>query len=782
MNTTRLIASLVLLIGTSPLFAADPPKSGAKPNRLATESSPYLLQHAYNPVNWYPWGPEAFEKAKEQGKLIFLSIGYSSCHWCHVMEKQSFANEEIAKVLNEHFICIKVDREERPDVDDVYMTALQTTGVSGGWPLTMFLTPDAKPIFGGTYFPPEDQKVGEDTIPGMKSILKKVIDLHRDKTAELYKQADAVAEMTKNELNRSARGVALVNLDAELVKDAAKEFEIDPVHGGFGRAAADFRGTKFPRAAAMMFLLRQSAKPGNEALAKLVTLTLDKMAQGGIYDHLGGGFHRYSTERTWTVPHFEKMLYDQAQLVELYCEAYRQKPNPIYRRVIDETLAFVAREMTAPEGYFYSALDADSDGHEGIFYVWSKKELDDILGTGPEPALFRAAYIPDAPNFEGKHFILRLAKSLTDEEQKTLAPLKGKLHEVRAKRNRPFLDTKLITAWNGQMIAAYALAGQILKNPKYIEAASKAALFVLENLGGLEGRLYRTYAAVPGQLPCARGIEFLDDYAYFIHGLLALHDATGEEEWRLYAKLLQATQQQLYGDNDRGGYFNTPSTAQALFARGKDSYDGAQPSANGVAARNAFRLWQKTNDEAYRLYAEKSLRQFGLLLKSQPTSVPVAADVLDSCLAVNGLKDAAGRAADRAKNPKESADVVTVTFERGSIANGLETYFVGIKVAKGWHIYANPVENKELAASTTVVEFEVDGKKVAYQDFKYPKGLKHKDQSGAEYHVYEGDIGWTVWLAHEETVNAKVVTAKVKVIACNDKNCLKPSTIKAEAK
>ncbi|HSQ57154.1 MAG TPA: DUF255 domain-containing protein, partial [Gemmata sp.] len=359
----RMIAfvAVAAALELSTSVADDPKPKDGRPaktsqNRLAKSSSPYLLQHANNPVDWYPWGAEAFERAKREKKLIFLSIGYSSCHWCHVMERESFSNAAIAKLMNDNFVCIKVDREERPDIDDIYMTALSVTDVQGGWPLTMILTPDGKPIFGGTYFPPEDKKVGENTIPGLKSILARVIELDKKERPELEKQADHIAKLTNEVLERNSRVLALVKLDRDLVKGVAEGFEIDPEHGGTGSKARMFKGTKFPRPPVWQFLLSQT-KP-NEPIAKGVTLTLRKMAEGGIYDHIGGGFHRYSTERTWTVPHFEKMLYDNAQLVELYSDAFARNPDPLYNRVVAETLAFVHREMTSPEGAFYSALDA----------------------------------------------------------------------------------------------------------------------------------------------------------------------------------------------------------------------------------------------------------------------------------------------------------------------------------------------------------------------------------------------------------------------------------------
>lgn len=777
---SRPAAFLFVALCAAMVPAADPPKG--KPNKLAAESSPYLLQHAHNPVDWHPWGPEAFALAQNERKLVFLSIGYSSCHWCHVMEKESFSDPAIAKVLNENFVCIKVDREERPDVDDVYMTALQVTGQSGGWPLSMFLTPEGKPIFGGTYFPPVDKKSGDDTITGFTTVLKKVNELHRDKKKELFDQADTIAKLTQDELNRAARGIALVSLDAKLVADAAGEFEFDPDHGGLSRAANNYRGAKFPRASALLFLLKQSAKPGQEGLAKHVARTLDGMARGGIYDHLGGGFHRYSTERTWTVPHFEKMLYDQAQLVELYCEAYRQQPNPAYKRVVEETLAFVAREMTAPEGYFYSALDADSEDEEGRFYVWTPKELESALDKEPEAKLFREVYgLTDKPNFEGKYHIPRLSKFPTDGELNKLAPLKKKLFDLRAKRPRPFLDTKLITAWNGQMIAAYALAGQVLKEPRYTAAAEKAADFLDANVRTKEGRPLRTYAAKPGGKPEAKGTAFLDDHVFMIHGLLNLHDATGEAKWQKRARGLLGWQLQKFSPKEGGGYFNTPSDGEKLFARGMDSYDGAQPSANGVSLRNLLRLWKVRDDESCRQMFERDLKRFGASMKGEPASVPHALTALDAGLTLDAFKDLPTRMADAVKNPKSSADVVKVELRPGNQADGLEKVNVVITVAKGWHIYANPVGNDKLAESATVIEIRADGKKVASQVPQYPKGTDKKSELG-EYKVYEGPIGIEVELNHTDIKDAKTLTARVKLVACNDKVCLAPATITVEMK
>ncbi len=780
----RMLASIILLALASGIFAADPPKEKPKPNRLAGESSAYLLQHKNNPVDWYPWSAEAFAKAKKDGKLIFLSIGYSSCHWCHVMERETFENAGIAKVLNENFVCIKVDREERPDIDDVYMTALQVTRTGGGWPMSMFLTPEGKPIFGGTYFPPDDKKVGEETIPGFHSILKTVMGLNKDKKKELFDQADHVAELTNDALDKNLRIVNLVALDAELVKDATEAYEFDPEHGGIGSKARGFKGTKFPRVAALQFLQQQAGKKGNDALAKTLTLTLDKMAAGGIYDHLGGGFHRYSTERTWTVPHFEKMLYDNAQLVELYAEAYRRKPNENYKRVIDETLAFVAREMTAPEGWFYAALDADSEGKEGEFYVWTAKQLDDILGTDADAKLFREVYSLEKPNFEEKQFILRLTKPLDAEMVKKFEPLKTKLFDVRAKRERPFLDTKLITSWNGQMIAAYAKAGEVLKEKKYTEAAAKAAEFLLKNLRDKDGRLLRIYAAKPGEKPSARVPGFLDDSAFLIQGLLNLHAATGAKISLDEAKALAATQAKWFGDDKRGGYFSTAHDSEKLFARGKDSYDGAQPSGNGVSARNLLRFATLTGDKSYRARAEQLVTIYAATLKTNPSSVPLMAEALDTILSAGGFAPMVPvtklDAPPLPANPKFSADVTAIAFEADATQDGVQTFTVTLAVAKPWHLYANPPRSKDLAESATTVEVLIGGK-VVEATIDYPEGEGSTKDPLTGYRIYQGTVAIRGSVKRTDDGKAKL-SVRVKIVACNDKNCLLPSTLKAEAK
>ncbi|MBN9519664.1 thioredoxin domain-containing protein [bacterium] len=789
--TQRLVRHLTLAAAVAVVAAgatpADEPKGKAKhpANRLAKESSPYLLQHAHNPVDWYPWGTEAFEKARREGKLVFLSIGYSSCHWCHVMERETFSNPEIAKILNANFICIKVDREERPDVDDVYMTALNVTGDSGGWPLSMFLTPDGKPIFGGTYFPPKDKKVGDDVQMGFPSVLARVQELYTKEKDGIFKQADRIAELTNDSLARNTRFQLVGPLTREMVAESAGAYEVDPVHGGTGSKEKEFRGTKFPRAAVWGFLLHHATRTKDQKLAGQVKLTLRQMALGGIYDHLGGGFHRYSTERTWTVPHFEKMLYDNGQLVELYAEAFRTDPDPLYRRVVAETLAFVAREMTSPEGVFYSALDADTEGEEGAFYVWTGEEIAKALGNAADTEFVKTVYGIGAPNFEGKAHVLRLPKPLAGiasdlkitEAQllERLAPLRARLLDARERRTKPFLDRKVITSWNGLMIAGYAKAGEVFREPAYSAAAAKAADFLLRTLRTPDGRLKRLYAAVPGEKAAPRGNAFLEDYAYLTHGLLNLHDATGEKRWLDEARALADTAAKWHADDARGGFYFTAHDHEKLFARAKEGYDGATPSGNGVMARNLVRLATKTNDAKYRDLAGKSLRAFGGMLRTSPGSAPSTARALDHWLDVTAKESVAVDPPPSPKAPRESADVVkaTVTVAEPD-KNGSRRFGVRLAITAPYHVYSNQILNKSLDGSKTTFAAFVGGKEIdTVQTF--PLGDVVKD-AGGDYRIYTD--GTTFGGVLPAGVNPADVEFRVRVIACREGTCLLPSTLR----
>jgi uncharacterized protein YyaL (SSP411 family) len=773
LHTPTRIAALLLFAG--PALAA-PPTEKRPANRLGKESSPYLLQHAHNPVDWFPWGQEAFAKAKKENKLIFLSIGYSACHWCHVMERESFANEEVAKILNDSFVCIKVDREERPDIDQIYMTALQAFGQGGGWPLSMFLTPEGKPIIGGTYWPPEDKKVGEKAARGFKSILRLMLDLERDQPKQLRDQADQIARMTSTALGRTTAAPISGELTRDLVTNAveAVKAQFDPEYGGFGDKLRGFRGTKFPMPPYLLLLLQQAESRKSDELLKVVTTTLDHMANGGIYDQLGGGFHRYSTERTWTVPHFEKMLYDNAQLVEVYARAFAATRKPEYRRVVAETLTFVRIELTAWGGLFHSSLDADSEGEEGRFYVWTDADVDAALSDPAENAAFRKAYgVTGKPNFEEKWYILAAggADIGAVTRQKALA--------FRAKRPRPFLDTKVLTGWNGQMIAGYATAGKVLDEPAYVDAAAKAADFLLKAMRTSDGRLLRIYAAVPGEAAKARVPAYLDDYAYLVHGLLCLHDATGDGRWLSEAMSLTDAMIKLFGDDKQGGFYYTASDAETLFARAKDQHDGAQPSGNSVAVQNLLRLGSKTHDPRYRELAGKTLRAFRPVLENNPQSLTTMVAALDRYLETEPPQKPEAQKGEvvQAGGVKKSDSLVKAKAEADKIgADGKQTVKVTLNVEKGWHIYANPVGNpdQESAATTVTITGKTKPKDVKVD---YPKGKLVKDMLVGNYIVYEGEvvIKAVVERAQGDTGPLEV---SVKLQACNESTCLLPATIK----
>jgi uncharacterized protein YyaL (SSP411 family) len=617
----------------TPRAPTPPPKTGEKPpaakakaNRLARETSPYLLLHAHNPVDWYPWGDEALAKAKRENKLIFLSIGYSSCYWCHVMERECFMDEAIAKQLNANFVCIKIDREERPDIDEVYMTSLQVLGRYGGWPLSMFLTPDAKPFFGGTYFPPRDR---EDGSPGFPTVIARVTEVWKSTPNDVKQVGDRVTEIVKDHFEREPPGgaAALASIKPSELRAAIFE-KLDTRNGGF-----DTGRTKFPSPPAIDYLMRLAEAGDAEARAAAL-LALDRMAQGGLRDHLGGGFHRYTVDREWKIPHFEKMLYDNAQLASLYARGVAlTKPSEPqhaeYRRVVDELVAFLLREMTDPAGGFYAALDAETDAVEGKFYLWTRDEIEAAVSK-EEYARFATVYgIAGEPNFEEKFYVPQRAASMTDlaTAQKTtpdklaaeLAPIRAKLLAVRNRRRRPLTDTKILAGWNGLMIRGLADAGRMLDRPDYTAAAARAADFVLTKMQR-DGRLFRTHTA--GQ---ARLNAYLEDYALVVDGLLALHQATGDRRWLAAADALTAEQIKLFWDDKQGGFFFTSSDHEPLLAKRKDAHDGPLPSGNAVAASNLLALARLLSKPEYLDRAEKTLSNLAPRMLSSPPSAPRAA-------------------------------------------------------------------------------------------------------------------------------------------------------------
>ncbi|MFK7768657.1 MAG: thioredoxin domain-containing protein [Mariniblastus sp.] len=569
-------------------------------NALVNETSPYLLMHAHNPVNWYGWNEATLAQAKKEDKAIFLSIGYSSCHWCHVMERESFLDEEIAKFLNENFICIKVDREERPDVDEIYMHALMEIKPGrGGWPLSMFMTPDAKPFYGGTYWPARDGDRGASN--GFLTIVKKVDEHYRNNRLLVNKDAEMVAARTKKAL--SARSAKKLPIQKSWLNETIDRLSssFDAAYGGFGFSATNPNQPKFPEPSNLFFFIDQIKNNPDDAkktIAKnMLVKTCEGMMMGGIYDHLGGGFHRYSVDRFWHIPHFEKMLYDNGQLATVYAEAYELTGREEFKRVVEGILKFVDRELIAESGGIYSSLDADSEGEEGKFYRWELKEIKEAL-SNDEYTLFAEIYgLNNPPNFEGEYYAPLLNRMMSDhakekstslsELESKLEPIRKKLFDIRAKRVRPLLDTKILTAWNGLMIRGYADAGRILKNDSYVETAAKAADFALKNLTNAEGRLYRTHT--DGE---ARLNAYVIDYACLVDALIAIHKATGDAKWLNEADKLQTIQDDLFWDEEGGGYFYTSKNHEVLLARSKRTVDGAMPSGNSISASNLIYLSQ----------------------------------------------------------------------------------------------------------------------------------------------------------------------------------------------
>ena len=617
---------------------AGPEKPAAKhTNRLAKETSPYLLQHAHNPVDWYPWGEEALAKAKKEGKLIFLSVGYSSCHWCHVMERESFLDEEIAAFLNKNFVCIKVDREERPDIDSIYMTALQVynqlaaTGRGGGWPMSMFLTPEAEPVFGGTYFPARDGDRGAST--GFLTLVKRVQEVWAKSPDRIRDDGKTIVKYTKTELE-ARRPAVLTPIDEKLYVSVQEELagQFDDKFGGFSFSELNDLRPKFPEPSNLVYLLDRVERGKDEKAKEMLVFTLERMAMGGIRDHLGGGFHRYSTDRYWRIPHFEKMLYDNGQLASVYARGYKLTGREDFRRVTEELCDFILREMTGEGGGFYAALDADVEDEEGKFYRWEKAEVQKLLSK-EEYGLFSVVYgLNFEPNFEEKFYVPQLTKSLAEiaKEMKLkegdleakLAPIRKKLLAARDKRPRPLTDTKVLTADNGLMIGGLADAGRLLKNERYVAAATKAADFVLANLRTKEGRLLRTYSKAGDEGGKAKLNAYLNDYAFLADGLLSLYRATGDKKWLTAADEITTRQVGLFRDEKAGGFFFTSSDHEALFARGKDPVDGAIPSGNSVTACNLLTLAKELKKPDLVPIAQKTIQSSAGLLETSPSSAP----------------------------------------------------------------------------------------------------------------------------------------------------------------
>ena len=583
-------------------------------NRLASETSPYLLQHQNNPVDWYPWGSEALERAKRENKPIFLSIGYSACHWCHVMEHESFESPAIAARLNADFVCIKVDREERPDLDHIYMNAVQMMTGHGGWPMSVFLTPDLQPFFGGTYWPPEPRR----GMPGFGQVLEAVADAWKNRQQMAIEQA---AELTRHLQQVGNEQGTRGGFSRELLSQAVVHFErlFDAQNGGFGRAP------KFPHAMDLRLLLRIWRRHPNQTILDMVTLTLDKMAAGGIYDHLAGGFARYSVDEKWLVPHFEKMLYDNALLARAYLEAYLATSKPDYARVVRETCDYVLRDMTDPQGGFHSTEDADSEGVEGKFYVWKPDEIVEMLG--PEKAE-RFSYVYDVSpqgNFEHGQSILNLAKSIEQIAELRgwdRAQLEAELAESRAillarrnRRVRPGKDDKVLVSWNALMIDTLAAAAVALDEPRYLEAANKATQFILRECTRPDGRLLHSW-----RLGQAKFDAYLDDYAYLLNALISMYEATFDETYVDHAVRLANVLLERFEDRERGGFYFTADDHEQLIARNKDLHDSSVPSGNSVAATALLRLGKLIGSERFMQSAERTLDLATPIMQQSPAA------------------------------------------------------------------------------------------------------------------------------------------------------------------
>ena len=751
------------------------PSDGGKHfNRLIHEKSPYLLQHARNPVDWYPWSKEAFARAKKLDRPVFLSVGYSTCHWCHVMERESFERQDVAAILNEHFVAIKVDREERPDVDRIYMNATQLLTGRGGWPNSVWLTPDGKPWFAGTYFPREDV-AGR---PGFKTVLKRLSEVWRTRRKDVEQQAERFSAAIRR-LGEGRHVEGPGKLGADIVAAAIGELgrSFDSRHGGFGGAP------KFPPHTALRLLLQARRRGGDEPLLNMATLTLDAMALGGVRDHVGGGFHRYSTDARWFQPHFEKMLYDNAQLSRAYVDAYLITGNEEYRRVAVGIYEWVLREMTDPAGGFHSALDADSEGEEGTFYLWRYDEI--IRALGPEEGelfcrvysvLKDGNYRDEATGRSTAQNILHLGRPLAATakvegiDEARLRPrldrALGKLLELRGRRVRPHLDDKVLTGWNGLMVGSLAHAGRVLKQPRYTAAAERAASFILAKLRK-DGRLLRSWRKGRAGLNA-----YLDDHAFLADGLLDLHHATGRKRWLDEARTLVKALDDRYAD-PAGGYFFTYADHEELLARLKDPFDGAIPSGNAAAARVLVRLARLTGEEAYLDRAGKLLESFAGFMRQAPRGtygLIGAAEMYLEQRAAAGPRETAGRK-PIARSAKKPVTVEAFADRTDLEPGGQLALTVQLTIEKGWHVNSARPGLDSLAPMRISLKSDA----AALGPISYPEGRVVK-VGPDRLSVYDGTvrIDVPVKIAADAPAGRMRVTLEVRVQPCDDSRCLLP--------
>ncbi len=754
----------------------------SRTNRLAGESSPYLLLHQHNPVDWYPWGPEAIERARREDKPIFLSVGYSTCYWCHVMERESFSDPAIAELMNREFVNIKLDREERPDLDEIYMTATQILTEQGGWPNSVFLTPGLKPFYAGTYFPPEN-RYGR---PGFRQVLEDLAHAWKSRKSDVEEQSEEMGRAMAHYLEERsspspeppAGPVALRALES-----LARRF--DPKWGGFGGAP------KFPTPS-NLYLLLELAGEGSHAGSdpgpnpgQMLAASLDQMARGGIYDQLGGGFHRYATDREWKIPHFEKMLYDNGFLLELYAREHARTGDPQAARIVRETAAWLEREMTAPEGAFWSAIDAETHGHEGAFYVWSREELQEALGEEDFTFLAPLLGFDGAPFFEGSHYVLHLPERLeevaarrrmaVDELLREVDAGRRKLFAARALRERPATDDKVLTDWNGTVINGLAVAGRLLGDPALVAQASRAADFILGTLRPEGGTLLHAWRGGQGKIAA-----YLADYAFLVRGLLALHQATGEARWLEAASELTGEQIRRLRD-PIGGFFTAAESPDLLF-RSKDVFDGAMPAANAVAVLNLIDLAARTGELGWRKQARASLSAFAELVQNHPEGVRMLALAVRRYHETGGGPDEADAAdadygGERAGHERdasaggvsmlehEAERLVRTHFDLQEEADGWRPFRLTLEIASGWHLQANPASEPYLVAT------EVRAEKGEVRNVIYPDGERFESRYSKEaIAVYSGKV----------EITGEVSGGRAILIyqACDEGRCLPPVTRK----
>ncbi|MFO0947815.1 MAG: DUF255 domain-containing protein [Planctomycetota bacterium] len=746
---------------------AGPPEAAKEPNRLGKEASPYLRLHAGNPVRWFPWGPDAFAEAKRTGKPIFLSIGYSSCHWCHVMNRESFANPKIAEILNQNFICIKVDREERPDVDHVYMQAVQALTDNGGWPLNVFLLPDGRPFLGGTYFPPEDRvsPEGEVLMSGFPRVLAAVLELLDKRRPDVERQASSLADYLKR--IATSPNVARDALNQEIIPEAIQSIaqNMDPTFGGL--ADPPRFAPKFPQPTSALFLLECRLRGDEKTTLETVDRQAVRMADGGIYDQIGGGFHRYSVDREWLVPHFEKMLYDQGQLLSMYSRLQQLRPNPRNERVVHETISFAVRDLASPEGLFHAAIDADSEHEEGKFYVWSQAEIRAHLGESADWFIL-AAGAEGPPNFEGRYILTRktFREHPDPDEEKRWDDARAKLLLARNLRTRPLLDTKAITTWNALFVLGVCDAARVSRRDDYRTLAIRTIDQMLALLKRPDGTLCRYRLE-----QTSRGNGFADDYASMVLALLAVHQLEPRDRYLDEAKHFMTILLDGYWDSIGKGFFYSGKGQEALISPYKETYDGAVPSSNSLACLALVELAERTGDGQYLSFAKEMFEAFEPMLSGR------ASGCTTLLRAYSRYLDLSTRPIEQPIPTEPKAVVQLISHKPDVISLSIEekqTVEIQGRVSEGWHVNANPPKPSYLKPIRLRL---LENPNVALVEVQYPKGEWLK-VGGLDEEVSVNSGDFTLRAVVTANAEAKgTLVFRLDYQACDDQKCLAPSRI-----